>query len=515
MRRLILLLLALLLPGLVAAQGVVTSAAPEKVSVSVYRDPERGGGGELHLATLSGFALISETRTIDLPAGEAEVRFEGVADGMIAVSAIVTGLPGGTVEKNRDAVLLSPASLVDGSLGNRVMLRRTDRATGAVRDEEAIVRSSAAGAVVVETDAGLETLRCTGLPETLVYNGVPAGLGARPTFSVRTRSAAATRATVKLTYLAIGFDWTAHYVAEISEKGDSADLLVWLTVANSNGASFADAALYALAGTLNVDSDYKFLGTPPAAEPLMLRCFPSGSGRMAVPLMPQSVLPAPPAPSAMADEIVVTGMRMERASYNLAVAVVAEMENLGDLKLYRVPVPVTVAANGQKQVALLVKQDVPVRRLYQLTVYPGNGEDMGTSHLLRIDNRRGKGLAEPLPSGVVTFFQTAAGERRFVGASALRDHAVGEEVDMLAGESSQVRFTERRLGDPENGTQQLQAELTNANPWPVDVEVRFDIDPDGKPDRVFGRLPRKDGYSLWAVRVPANGSRTLDYRVTE
>ena len=136
MRRLILLLLALLLPGLVAAQGVVTSSAPEKVSVSVYRDPERGGGGELHLATLSGFALISETRTIDLPAGEAEVRFEGVADGMIAVSAIVTGLPGGTVEKNRDAALLSPASLVDGSLGNRVMLRRTDRATGAVRDED-------------------------------------------------------------------------------------------------------------------------------------------------------------------------------------------------------------------------------------------------------------------------------------------------------------------------------------------------------------------------------------------
>lgn len=53
------------------------------------------------------------------------------------VSAIVEGLPGGTVEKNRDARLLSPASLVDGALGRGVTLTRTDRAPGQRREEEA------------------------------------------------------------------------------------------------------------------------------------------------------------------------------------------------------------------------------------------------------------------------------------------------------------------------------------------------------------------------------------------
>ena len=41
---------------------------------------------------------------------------------MVGVSAIVTGLPGGTIEKNRNAELLSPAALVNGALGNRVTI---------------------------------------------------------------------------------------------------------------------------------------------------------------------------------------------------------------------------------------------------------------------------------------------------------------------------------------------------------------------------------------------------------
>ncbi len=162
MRRSLLLLL-LLSASSAAAQNVVTSAAPESVSVSAFRDPGRSDGGEINLDALQGFALISEKRTIDLPAGESVLRFEGVSEGMAAVSAIVTGLPGGVVQKNRDAALLSPASLLDGSLGNRVHLRRTDRATGKVTEEDAFIRSGPDGAVVFRTAAGYEGLRCTGL----------------------------------------------------------------------------------------------------------------------------------------------------------------------------------------------------------------------------------------------------------------------------------------------------------------------------------------------------------------
>src|SRR3546814_1994449 len=70
---------------------------------------------------------------------------------MIAVSAVVTGLPGGVVQKNRNAALLSPAALLDGTLGNRVNIRRTHPATGKVTEEEAIIRSGPDNAVVLQT----------------------------------------------------------------------------------------------------------------------------------------------------------------------------------------------------------------------------------------------------------------------------------------------------------------------------------------------------------------------------
>ena len=61
----------------------------------------------------AGYALVTETRTVTIPAGETLIRFQAVADGMYPESAIVTGLPKGVKEKNRDARLLSPFGLVD------------------------------------------------------------------------------------------------------------------------------------------------------------------------------------------------------------------------------------------------------------------------------------------------------------------------------------------------------------------------------------------------------------------
>src|SRR3546814_6688158 len=72
------------------------------------------------------------------------------------------------------------------------------------------------------------------------------------------------------------------------------------------------------------------------------------------------------------DSIIVTAQRRPSAEMLSAVAVVASQEDLGDLKLYRVPIPVTVAANGQKQVALLVKDRVPFRTIYRVRVFPGD-----------------------------------------------------------------------------------------------------------------------------------------------
>ncbi|MFN5245408.1 MAG: hypothetical protein ACK5B7_13435, partial [Novosphingobium sp.] len=75
----------LLIAAPLAAQElvpVVVSAAPDKVGVTLYRDPDRGED-PIDAENPSSLALIVETRAVTLPAGVATVRFEGVAGGIV------------------------------------------------------------------------------------------------------------------------------------------------------------------------------------------------------------------------------------------------------------------------------------------------------------------------------------------------------------------------------------------------------------------------------------------------
>ncbi len=210
---------------------------------------------EFDLDYLQGFTLITETRRVVLTPGEHRLRFEGVADGIEPATAIVTGLPSGVIEKNRDAMLLSPSALVDAALGqqDRVLLNRTDPITGRVTRTPATVRSAGEG-VVFETANGIEALRCTGQQEMFDFETSASGLAASPTLSVLTRVTERIEAVVQLSYLSTGFDWSADYVADrTATSSNKMDLGAWITLANSNSVSFKDARVQIVAGRVDHD----------------------------------------------------------------------------------------------------------------------------------------------------------------------------------------------------------------------------------------------------------------------
>ena len=151
-RRCLFLAMALAPPA--ASATDIAASTVNDVSVTVYRAPY-GQPEALNLDSLDGFALVSETRTVAIPAGESRIRFEGVADGIDAASAIITGLPDGVLEKNRDARLLSPSALVSATVGRAVMLARTSPATGNTTAITGTLRSDADG-VTFKSAAGLE-----------------------------------------------------------------------------------------------------------------------------------------------------------------------------------------------------------------------------------------------------------------------------------------------------------------------------------------------------------------------
>src|SRR4051812_7480915 len=98
------------------------------LSVTVYRAPDPSSA-QITLDDLAGFALVTETRTVEVPEGESRIRLEGVADGIEAESALITGLPGAVIEKNRAAEVLTPDRLIKATLGKSVMLIRTNPKT--------------------------------------------------------------------------------------------------------------------------------------------------------------------------------------------------------------------------------------------------------------------------------------------------------------------------------------------------------------------------------------------------
>jgi hypothetical protein len=501
---------------------MVDASPPQHFAVTLYRDPNRGEEQAMERDDPRGFAIISETRTVTLPPGESTIRFEGVAEGMVAVTAIVSGLPGGTIEKNRNADLLSPAALVDGTLGNRVTITRTNPATGKEQSESAIVRTRADGGLVLQTGEGFEAVRCSGLPEKLTFDRVPTGLSAQPVFTVDTRTANGGRYTVTLTYLAWGFDWQAHYVATVLRGGGPSGmrlkLMSWLTLLNDNGQSFPNAELMAVAGRLNVTSDYQSLADPPEARPPRLVCYPIGHTWAGSPI--ESLLPPPPAPPAapMMQSIVVTA---SRKAQDMAAAppMIAREEALGDLKLYRVPEPVTVAAKGLKQVAFLDKGAVSGKLVYQAACRwnEADGENASPAEMrFETVNDARHGLGVALPTGGITFFEPSPRGDLFVGEQQVRDYASGQDVAIPLGDSAQVFATCGKLrgGDPEKGWAGLKVALTNANPHAVTVRIQLGSPRDWRV-RGVKAVHVKDGQNAMELIVPANGKAELAWEVSE
>ncbi len=512
-------------PAAAQERAVVESSEPSDVDVTVYRDPNRRIGQQMDQRFPRGFAMISETRTVTLPPGESRIRFEGVAEGMIAVSAIVTGLPGGTIEKNRNADLLSPGALVDGTLGNRVTITRTDPASGDETSEDAIVRTRADGGLVLETRAGFEAVRCSGLPEKLTFDRVPDGLSAKPIFSLDTRDDSGGTYSVTLTYLSWGFDWEASHVATIDDSGDRAnvrfDLVSWLTIFNDNGQSFDDADLMAVAGRLNVVSDFRRLASPPRATPLRLECYPIGSTAAGSPI--------PVYKNGFNDRmIVVTGSRVQRdALYeNAAPAAlappppprpppIAGEENLGDLKLYRVPFAVDVKAQSLKQIAFLREQGIMGQLTYEADCSPWQWQELpprGARMMLETVNSEERGLGAALPTGTVAVFERGARGELLVAQATVRDYAVGQDVEIDVGTSGQV-FVQCQAANgaspraAADSWTPMRAILTNANPNAVTVRLQFGAPAQWRFQGLGETL--RNGQRIALVSISANGTREI------
>ncbi len=449
-------------------ETVTTAADQKSIAVTIYND---------------NLALVKDARQVGLDSELNRLAWRGVSAQMRPETAQLRNLttPQGfrLQEQNFDFDLLTPQTLLEKYLGKEVTVINVNPATGEETRETAKVLATNGG-VVLRFDDRIET----GVPGRLAYAGVPDNLRDKPTLVVSLINPMAGLQNLELSYLTGGLSWRADYVAELNERDDQLDLNGWVTLTNRSGATYPNAKLQLVAGDLNLVRDAQ-----PATREMMT----------------------------MAAKV--------------AEAADMQQESLFEYHLYTLQRPTTLAENQTKQVALMSASRVPVDKEFLLQganyYYSGQygelGQKMKVGVFVEFRNK-GEGLGIPLPKGVLRLYKKdSQGNAQFVGEDRVDHTPKNETVRLKLGEAFDLTADKKQTDFQKlAGTGRYnyvfesayQIVLKNAKTEAVTVTVREPMPGDWT--MVSESLPHTkaaSGTAEWKVKVPAEGSTTLTYRV--
>ena len=216
---------------------IVTTAEGESVALTVYND---------------GNAIVKEIRSITVPKGASEVRFEDVAKTIDPTSVTfrsVTDPDGTTVlEQNYEYDLVSADKILEKYLGKRV-----DIITQSGTAYTGTLLSFDPGQVVVGGDqgGGLSIVARQENVKSITAESLPEGLIIKPTLMWLLKSAAGGDQKIEVAYSASQCSWKADYSAILNQNDKTMDFSGWVTLTNSSGKSYKDAALKLIAGEVH------------------------------------------------------------------------------------------------------------------------------------------------------------------------------------------------------------------------------------------------------------------------
>ena len=443
--------------------------------------------------------FVRETRTIDVPEGIVDLRFFGVSDMIIPQSAVLESFEGLRLEGNFDSDLISPAKLLERSVGETVTIRRVNPVTGTADLVSAKLVSAAPDnkgqtSAIFSTGDGVEGYQCSGLAEALILSDLPDDLHSVPVLSTRVVSETAGPKEITLTYMTRGLGWSADYRMDVEKGSDEVGLLGWLTLTNQTSKRFDEADLSVVAGQVNQVRDFFKNNSARSWDRVASCVLHKNIVEQRDVVVVQSASAPMPVVSKFSDgfsqdEVVVTAARAKVRE--------ATQEDLGDYKLYRAPQAVAVEPYQTKQIAFLSKYDVALEQADKYKWLLSDIRNAGRANVLiegrqiyELDNSKDGALAVPLPAGTVrTMSQTEGGLNVFLGENTIPNIAVGSPVE-IEGEASFLVTAEFFVVDESDEKVEARIEVKNATERAVTAEFDFDIFNDVK------ILGRKTGNSF-------------------
>ncbi|HEY7117611.1 MAG TPA: DUF4139 domain-containing protein [Tepidisphaeraceae bacterium] len=462
---------------------------------------------------LPGYALVRQTRKMQLNPGENQVKLTGVPASIDPTTVSFRSLtaPDSTTVFDQSYAfdLASPDKLLERYVGKNIIINRKQDPLPGDRTRmpetiEARLLAVTADHLVLETNNKQLPVqiipRNQDITEIKLFD-LKTGLATRPTLSWTVNAQQAGEHDVLVSYQTDNITWRADYTLTVNKDDTAADLSAWVTLVNQSGAAYPNAALRLVAGDVQRIAPQR---------PMMMRAAMAGA----------AVAPA------------AEGGFAERPFF--------------EYHLYTLGRPVSIPSGGTKQIELFpARANVPVTRTY---VYAGQGaaipiyasepitgdfRDRPNTKVdvhIQVHNTEKNSLGLPLPAGRVRVYKRddagaqaddPTGQVEFIGEDRI-DHTpkdqdllvrVGSAFDVV-GERKQTSFN----ADTRNRTitESFEIKLRNHKDQPVHVIVKETLFrwTQWQITDASDKFEKHDARTMHIpVDVPAGGEKLVTYIV--
>ena len=388
-----------------------------------------------------GYAVVRDTLPVQVRQGVTSVAYSGATAQVEPDSVILRDITGkaafSILEQSYRNDSVSQAMLLSFFEGKELdfLRRNANRPDEVVRGK--VIRSGhvpGGGSVqpIIEVDGRLRF----SLPGEPMFPSLGDGSILRPTLTWRIQSPVDAKFDAEVAYLSNGFQWEASYNLVAPEKGDTVDVVGWVTINNQSGTTFNEAQVKLMAGDVNRATN-------------MFATMAGGGMPMAV--------------GAMADRVVTE-------------------KSFDEFHLYTLANPVTLRDRETKQVEFVRATGVKAERVY---VYEGRcqefyGETPPDANKVQVYrelmNTEANGLGMPLPKGKFRFYAQDDDRRlEFVGENRIDHTPQGERLRVLTGNSFDLvgehRRTDLRRNNDRVISETYEVKLRNRKKEPVEIRL--------------------------------------------
>lgn len=445
--------LALLSTSTLPAQVEVTTDKRESVAVTVYNN---------------NLGVVKDVRRIDIKSGMNEIKLRDVPSAIDATTVKIS------TPRHPDAVEVIEQNYEYDLISQHKLLQKYIDKTITATDDKGVaitgtLLASDGATLTLATNNGI-----TMLPNLSRYSinvpTLPAGLITKPTlvWSLDAEQALPNE-PLEVLYQTGGMSWHAEYIAALSDDDASLDMNGWVSLENRSGASYENAKLKLVAGSLHrVQNDQQMYSEM--------------------------------------DGMAVGAARKSRPPQ-------FEERGMFEYHLYDLQRPATLMNNEIKQVSLLEANGVKATKKYG---YRGGRNAEVT---VEFENTEKNKMGMPLPEGIVRVMKRDKdGSFEFVGEDRIRHTPRDETITLKVGDAFDIlgekTVSESRNLGPRSNQQTVEIVLKNRKDTDVTIEVMESLGGNWEILRSSHEYKKKDAYNIvMTVKVKARSEQKVTYTV--